>query len=120
MSVNREVWPKADLDTFPNEFPDRDYWIEMHCLEFTCCCPKTGNPDFAKLNIRYIPDKVCLELKSFKLFLNEFRNLGIFHENVVNHIADALGKSIKPRQLEVEGVFNTRGGIQTTVSTQLS
>jgi 7-cyano-7-deazaguanine reductase len=115
MAVDRSAWPEAELEVFPNEFPDRDYWIEMNCLEFTCCCPRTGQPDFAQLSIRYVPDRNCVELKSLKLFLQAFRNVGIFHENAVNHILDALTAALQPRKLEIVGRFNTRGGIQTDV-----
>jgi 7-cyano-7-deazaguanine reductase len=103
------------LEAFPNAFPDRDYWIEMNVLEFTCCCPRTGQPDFARLAVRYVPDRDCVELKSFKLFLQDFRNVGIFHENVVNHVLDRLVAAIQPRKVRIEGIFNTRGGIQTNV-----
>ena len=88
----------------------------MECPEFTCLCPKTGQPDFAELEIRYIPDKVCIELKSLKLYLWSFRNEGAFHEKVINDILDDLVKVSSPRWMEVIGVFNVRGGIHTTVS----
>tara|TARA_B100000929_G_scaffold27578_1_gene20379 strand:+ start:143 stop:526 length:384 start_codon:yes stop_codon:yes gene_type:complete len=104
------------LEIFKNSHPDRDYEIEMECPEFTCLCPKTGQPDFAELEIRYIPDKVCIELKSLKLYLWSFRNEGAFHEKVINDILDDLVKVSSPRWMEVIGVFNVRGGIHTTVS----
>jgi 7-cyano-7-deazaguanine reductase len=104
------------LETFSNSHPDRDYKIEMECPEFTCLCPKTGQPDFAELEISYIPNKVCIELKSLKLYLWSFRNEGAFHEKVINDILDELVKVSSPRWMEVIGAFNVRGGIHTTIS----
>ena len=104
------------LETFKNSHPDRDYQIEMECPEFTCLCPKTGQPDFAELEIRYVPDKICIELKSLKLYLWSFRNEGAFHEKVINNILDDLVQVSSPRWMEIIGVFNVRGGIHTTVS----
>ena len=104
------------LEIFKNSHTDRDYEIEMECPEFTCLCPKTGQPDFAELEIRYTPDKVCIELKSLKLYLWSFRNEGVFHEKVINDILDDLVKISSPRWVEVIGTFNVRGGIHTTVS----
>ena len=88
----------------------------MECPEFTCLCPKTGQPDFAELAIRYVPDKLCIELKSLKLYLWSFRNEGAFHEKVINDILDDLVQISTPRWMEVIGAFNVRGGIHTTVS----
>ena len=104
------------LETFINSHPDRDYEVEMECPEFTCLCPKTGQPDFAEIEIRYIPNKLCIELKSLKLYLWSYRNEGNFHEKVINDILDDLIKVSSPRWMEVIGVFNVRGGIHTTVS----
>ena len=104
------------LEVFKNSHPDREYEIEMECPEFTCLCPKTGQPDFADLAIRYVPDKLCIELKSLKLYLWSFRNEGAFHEKVINDILDDLVKISTPRWMEVIGTFNVRGGIHTTVS----
>jgi len=104
------------LETFPNPQPDRDYEIRFDCPEFTCLCPKTGQPDFATIKIRYIPDKLCVELKSFKLYLWSFRNEGAFHEAVTNRILDDLVTAIQPRSMEVVGDFFVRGGIHTTVT----
>ena len=104
------------LEVFKNSHPDREYEIEMKCPEFTCLCPKTGQPDFAALEIRYVPDKLCIELKSLKLYLWSFRNEGAFHEKVINDILDDLVQISTPRWMEVIGVFNVRGGIHTTVS----
>ncbi|HLB03072.1 MAG TPA: preQ(1) synthase [Nitrospiria bacterium] len=104
------------LDTFPNPQPDRDYEIRFDCPEFTCLCPKTGQPDFATIKIRYIPEKLCVELKSFKLYLWSYRNEGAFHEAVTNRILDDLVIAIQPRFMEVMGDFFVRGGIHTTVT----
>ena len=108
--------PINSLETFKNSHPDRDYEVEMECPEFTCLCPKTGQPDFAEIEIRYIPNKLCIELKSLKLYLWSYRNEGNFHEKVINDILDDLIKVSSPRWMEVIGVFNVRGGIHTTVS----
>jgi len=104
------------LEVFKNSHPDREYEIEMECPEFTCLCPKTGQPDFAELEIHYAPDKLCIELKSLKLYLWSFRNEGTFHEKVINDILDDLVQISTPRWMEVIGTFNVRGGIHTTVS----
>jgi 7-cyano-7-deazaguanine reductase len=104
------------LETFKNSHPDRDYEVEMECPEFTCLCPITGQPDFAEIEIRYIPNKLCVELKSLKLYLWSYRNEGAFHEKVINNILDDLVEVSSPRWMEVIGAFNVRGGIHTTVS----
>ena len=106
------------IETFPNPFPKRDTNIEMECPEFTCLCPKTGQPDFATLNISYIPDKLCLELKSLKIYLVSYRNEGGFHEKVTNTILDDLVAACKPRMLKIVADFNVRGGIYTTVTVE--
>ncbi len=103
------------LDSFPNAHPGRNYEIKFHCPEFTCVCPKTGQPDFASFRIRYVPDQKCVELKSLKLYLWSFRSVGAFHEKVTNTICDDLVALLQPRFLEIEGEFNVRGGIYTTV-----
>ena len=103
------------LEIFKNSHPGRDYEIEMECPEFTCLCPKTGQPDFADLEISYVPDKLCIELKSLKLYLWSFRDEGAFHEKVINDILDDLVTACLPRWMEVVGDFNVRGGINTTV-----
>jgi 7-cyano-7-deazaguanine reductase len=103
------------LETFPNPEPGRDYEIRFRCPEFTCVCPKTGQPDFATIAIRYVPDQKCVELKSLKLYLWSYRAVGAFHEKVTNTICDDLVALLQPRFLEVEGDFNVRGGIHTTV-----
>jgi 7-cyano-7-deazaguanine reductase len=107
--------PTRDLQTFANPKPERDYEIRFETEEFTCVCPMTGQPDFASLRIQYVPDKLCVELKSLKLYLWSFRNEGHFHEAVVNHILDDLVGLLEPRHMVVEGNFNIRGGIGTTV-----
>ncbi len=103
------------LETFPNSHPRRDYEIEITCPEFTSVCPRTGQPDFGTLVIRYVPDRRCLELKSLKLYLLAFRNEGIFYEHVTNRILDELVAATRPRRMSVEGRFNVRGGISTVV-----
>jgi len=104
------------LDTFPNPYPEREYVIEFDCPEFTCVCPKTGQPDFATLHIRYVPDRLCVELKSLKLYLWSFRNVGAFHEKVTNDIGGELVRLLQPRSLEIVGDFRVRGGISTKVT----
>ncbi len=108
--------PSRNLDTFPNPKPDRHYVITCECPEFTCLCPKTGQPDFATVVVRYTPDQRCFELKSFKLYLWSFRNEGAFHEAVTNRICDDLVQAIHPRWMEVTLRFTVRGGITTTVT----
>ena len=104
------------LETWKNQYPDRDYAIHIETEEFTCLCPKTGLPDFATFVIDYIPDKYCIELKSFKEYLVFYRNIGIFHEHAINKILDDFIKSCRPRYAKIVGEFNIRGGIKTTVS----
>lgn len=107
--------PARRLDTFPNPKKARDYEIEITGPEFTCVCPMTGQPDFATIRISYVPDEVCLELKSLRNYLWSYRNKGVFHEAVTNRIADDLIRWIQPRWLLVEAEFHTRGGLSTTV-----
>ena len=107
--------PTKTLDTFPNPNPERDYEISFEAPEFTCLCPMTGQPDFATIRIRYVPDEKCVELKSLKLYLWSFRDEGTFHEAVTNRIANDVISAIDPRFLEVEGDFFVRGGIKTKV-----
>jgi 7-cyano-7-deazaguanine reductase len=109
-----------DIEIFKNPAPERDYEIHMECPEFTCLCPKTGQPDFAVIEITYIPDRLCIELKSLKLYLWSFRQEGAFHEKVINDILDDLVKACKPRFMRVVGDFNVRGGIHTSVSVEYS
>jgi 7-cyano-7-deazaguanine reductase len=107
--------PSRRLQTFPNPQPARDYRVHMEIPEFTCLCPKTGQPDFATLVLDYIPDRLCVELKSLKLYIWSYRNRGAFHEAVTNRIADDLVSAIAPRYLRLEARFYVRGGIFTTV-----
>ena len=104
------------LEVFENPYPDRDYEIKTVCPEFTSLCPKTGQPDFGTLTIIYVPGKLCFELKSFKLYLQQFRNHGAFYENVTNRILDDLVAVTKPRWMTILGEFTARGGIQTSVT----
>ena len=108
--------PAKSLETFPNPAPGRDYTIEFSCPEFTCLCPRTGQPDFATIRIRYVPERACVELKSLKLYLWSFRDEGHFHEAVTNRILDDLVRAVKPRSMDVVGDFLVRGGIHTTVT----
>ncbi len=103
------------IETFPNPSPGRDYAIHMQIPEFTCLCPKTGQPDFATLFLDYVADRACVELKSLKLYIWSFRDQGAFHEAVTNQIADDLARATSPRFLRLTGKFNVRGGIYTTV-----
>lgn len=107
--------PSKSLETFPNPKPERDYEIRFNCPEFTCVCPKTGQPDFATIRISYVPDQTCVELKSLKLYLWSYRDEGAFHEAVTNAILDDLVAAISPRRMTVEGDFWVRGGIGTVV-----
>ena len=108
--------PSKSLDTFPNPAPERDYEIAFDCPEFTCLCPKTGQPDFATLRIKYVPDQTCVELKSLKLYLWSFRDEGAFHEAVTNRILDDLVAVTNPRWMQLEADFYVRGGIRTVVT----
>jgi 7-cyano-7-deazaguanine reductase len=106
----------SSVETFPNQFPDRDYRIEIRCPEFTAVCPKTGQPDFGTIVIDYVPDQTCLELKSLKLYLFSFRDRGIFYEHSINTILDDLVASCQPRKLTVIGDFNPRGGMTSRIT----
>ena len=107
--------PSRDLETFPNPNPGRSYEIRFEIPEFTCLCPKTGQPDFATIRIRYVPDELCVELKSLKLYMWSYRDEGAFHEAVTNQILDDLVHALDPREMVVEGDFFVRGGIHTVV-----
>jgi 7-cyano-7-deazaguanine reductase len=107
--------PTQPLETFANPEPDHDYTIRMTLPEFTCLCPRTGQPDFATLELEYVPDRVCVELKSLKLYIWSFRNRGAFHEAVTNEIASRLTQLLAPRFLRLTARFNVRGGIHTSV-----
>ena len=106
----------ATLETFPNPRPGREYEIAIRCPEFTSVCPKTGLPDFGEIRITYVPDEQCLELKALKLYLIEFRNRGVFYEDLTNQILDDLVAACQPRRMTVVGDFSVRGGIKTDVT----
>jgi len=108
--------PSKELEVFPNPKPSRDYTIHIESPEFTCLCPKTGQPDFATLKLEYIPDQFCVELKSWKFYLWSFRNEGGFHEDLTNRILDDLVAALKPRYMLLTADFNVRGGIYTTIA----
>jgi 7-cyano-7-deazaguanine reductase len=107
--------PTQELETFPNPNAERDYTIRMQIPEFTCLCPRTGQPDFATLDLEYVPDRLCVELKSLKLYIWSFRDRGAFHEAVTNEIASRLATTLQPRFLRLTARFNVRGGIYTNV-----
>ena len=111
-SLNR---PGTGLETFPNPAPERDYTIRMEIPEFTCLCPKTGQPDFATLTLEYVPDERCVELKSLKLYVWSFRDRGAFHEAVTNEILERLVDATMPRFMRLSARFNVRGGVYTTI-----
>jgi 7-cyano-7-deazaguanine reductase len=110
--------PSKQVETFPNPSPEHDYTIRMSIPEFTCLCPKTGQPDFATLDLEYIPDRLCVELKSLKLYIWSFRDRGAFHEAVTNEIIDALDGALAPRFMRLTARFNVRGGICTTITAE--
>lgn len=110
--------PGRDLETFPNPAPERDYEIRIVCPEFTCLCPKTGQPDFATFTLTYVPDRSCLELKSLKLYFWSFRDEGHFHEAVTNRVLDDLVAAAAPRRMRIDAEFLVRGGLTTTVTVE--
>ncbi len=110
--------PTKDLETFDNPYSGRDYTINIDVPEFTCLCPKTGQPDFATIHIEYIPNKLCIELKALKLYIWAFRDQGAFHEAVTNEILDDLVKATDPTFMQVRAIFNVRGGLYTTVTAE--
>ncbi len=110
--------PFEILEVFKNPKSTRNYEIHFKCPEFTCLCPKTGQPDFATIDIYYIPDKLCIELKSLKLYIWSYRNKGAFHEAVINKILDDLVKACQPRQMKIIGDFYVRGGIHTIITAE--
>lgn len=109
---------RSSLETFANEFPDRDYRIEIVCPEFTSVCPRTGQPDFGTMMITYTPDQKCVELKSLKFYLQSYRDQGIFYEHVTNTILDDLTAVVEPRWMVIEAAFNARGGMTETVTAE--
>lgn len=106
---------RSVLETFANSYPGRDYTIEITCPEFTSVCPKTGQPDFGTLVFTYVPDRLCVELKSLKLYLQQFRQAGIFYENVTNRILDDMVAVLQPRQIRLVASFTPRGGISSRI-----
>ena len=116
--LGKEAQPSKKLEAFPNHHPGRNYTVTLQTEEFTCVCPMTGQPDFAKIKIQYIPDKKIVESKSLKLYLWSFRNEGVFHEHVTNVILDDLVAAIKPRWCKVSAEFAVRGGIGITVDAE--
>ncbi|MFQ5506094.1 MAG: preQ(1) synthase [Planctomycetota bacterium] len=104
-----------ELDVFENPHPDRDYEVRLECPEFTCLCPMSGQPDFATIRVVYVPDRLCVELKSLKLYLWSYRDTGAFHEDVTNRILDDLVRALSPRRMEIEADFRIRGGIHTRI-----
>lgn len=116
--LGRRAKPIKKLETFPNHHRHRNYTVTLRTDEFTCICPATGQPDFAKLTIQYIPEEKILESKSLKLYLWSFRNRGVFHEHVTNEILDDLVKALKPRWCKVTADFGVRGGISITVEAE--
>jgi 7-cyano-7-deazaguanine reductase len=114
----RQMIANAKLEAFPNRTTHRKYWVEFTCPEFTCFCPASGFPDFATLFIRYVPKNKCVELKSLKLYINQFRDKGIFHEDVTNVIMDDLIKLLDPWVIEVTGDFGVRGNIKTIIKSK--
>ena len=106
----------ARLETFTNPHPGRDYLVQHTCPEFTSVCPKTGQPDFGTIRVAYVPDRLCVELKSLKLYLQAYRSQGIFYEDVINVILDDLVRAVAPRRMSVEGDFRARGGISSVVT----
>jgi len=118
MSTLSSKEPSKQLDVFPNPKPSRNYTIRIDSPEFTCLCPKTGQPDFATLKLEYIPDQLCVELKSWKLYLWSFRDEGAFHEDVTNRILDDLVTALAPRFMRLSAKFNVRGGVYTEVTAE--
>lgn len=116
--LGKTAKPVKKLETFPNHHPARDYLVTLQTEEFTCVCPMTGQPDYAKIKIQYIPDKKIIESKSVKLYLWSFRNEGVFHEHVTNVILDDLVAALKPRWCKVNAEFSVRGGIGITVDAE--
>lgn len=106
---------RSQLESFENQFPNRDYDIQIQCPEFTSVCPKTGQPDFGQLIFDYVPDEKCVELKSLKLYLQQFRNEGIFYENVTNSILDDFVEVVQPRRVTLTAKFTPRGGITSVI-----
>ena len=116
--LGKPAHPSKNLEAFPNRSSDRFYLVTLETDEFTCLCPKTGQPDFASIRVQYVPDQKVVESKSFKLYLWSYRNEGAFHEHVINQILDDLRKLLEPHWIRVSGDFNVRGGIGITVESE--
>jgi 7-cyano-7-deazaguanine reductase len=110
--------PSTEIETFPNPAPAQDYTIRMRIPEFTCLCPRTGQPDFATLQLEYVPDRLCVELKALKLYIWSFRDRGAFHEAVTNEIIDLLDRTLAPRFVRLQARFKVRGGIYTSITAE--
>ncbi len=117
-ALGGKAQPSKNLEAFPNRSPERFYLVTLETSEFTCLCPKTGQPDFATIRVAYVPDKKVVESKSFKLYLWSYRNEGAFHEHVVNRILEDLVKTLDPHWIVVKGIFNIRGGIGISVEAE--
>ncbi len=118
LQKNVRLLKTPEIEVWQNQYPNKQYTINLDIPEFTCICPKTGLPDFAVIRIEYSPKKFCVELKSFKMYTIFFRNVGIFHEHLINRMLEDFVKAVKPRWVRISGVFNPRGGITTTVSAE--
>ncbi|MDD5253062.1 MAG: preQ(1) synthase [Candidatus Omnitrophota bacterium] len=116
LQENVRTLKTPEIEVWQNQYPDKIYTINLDIPEFTCICPKTGLPDFAVIRLEYSPAKFCVELKSFKMYTIFYRNVGIFHEHLINKMLEDFVNVVKPRWARIEGVFNPRGGITTTVS----
>ena len=115
MTITRAQKVSSKLETVPNQYPGREYDVDVECPEFTSVCPRTGQPDFGTIHIKYVPDQKIIELKSLKLYLHSYRDRGIFHEHATNAILDDIVRACEPIRCEVVGDFNRRGGIKTVV-----
>jgi len=115
LQANVRAMKAPKIEAWRNQYPDKEYAVILDIPEFTCICPKTGLPDFAGIKIEYSPDKLCVELKSFKMYTIFYRNIGIFHEHLINKMLEDFTAACKPRWAKITGVFNPRGGITTTV-----
>jgi len=118
LQENVRTFKTPEIEVWENQYPDKLYTISLDVPEFTCICPKTGLPDFADIKIEYCPGKFCIELKSFKMYTIFFRNVGIFHEHLINKMLEDFVRYSKPRSARITGVFNPRGGITTTVTSE--
>jgi len=116
LQKNVRTLKTPEIEVWENQYPDKHYCVTLDIPEFTCICPKTGLPDFAQIKIEYFPHKFCIELKSFKMYTIFYRDVGIFHEHLINRMLEDFVSAAKPRQVRITGVFNPRGGITTTVS----